>query len=148
MNLFFDTNALVKLYHVEQGSVSLDNFLTTSENINIQISDLTIVEFHSAFMRKLRLKEIHESKIKLLFDIFENDIKLYNVIKINSTVLDLSVQLIDKYSKIKSLNTLDSIQLSSAIISNQINPISHFVSSDLKLIEVAIDYFEIFNPEF
>ncbi|MEO8211472.1 MAG: type II toxin-antitoxin system VapC family toxin [bacterium] len=137
MNVFLDTNALVKLYHNEKGADALDNFLNEHEIFHISISEIAIVEFHSAFMRKLRLKEIEIKNLQSLFGIFDKNIKDFNIIETNKSVIELSVRLIDKYSPTYILNTLDSIHLSSALISNQIIPVSHFITSDIKLIEVA-----------
>ena len=46
-----------------------------------------------------------------------------------------------------SLRTLDSLQLASAIFSNNYSKIDYFVSSDKKLLNVAKEFFQIINPE-
>ncbi|WP_459943306.1 type II toxin-antitoxin system VapC family toxin, partial [Deferrisoma palaeochoriense] len=55
---FFDTSALVKIYHEERGSKACpDLYLGTS---TIAVSELARVELYSAVFRKLREREINE----------------------------------------------------------------------------------------
>ncbi len=57
---FFDTSALVKLYHEEQGTDTFDNIIQ-SENPVIVISNIAIIEIVSAFLKKTRMQIIgHE----------------------------------------------------------------------------------------
>ncbi|RLC11637.1 MAG: hypothetical protein DRI57_18650 [Deltaproteobacteria bacterium] len=56
---FFDTSALIKLYHEENGTDQLSD-LISSENPIIVISDLTMVEMISALAKKVRTGEIDE----------------------------------------------------------------------------------------
>jgi len=46
-----------------------------------------------------------------------------------------------------SLRTLDSLQLASAIYSNNYSKIDYFVSSDKKLLNIVKEFFQIINPE-
>jgi hypothetical protein len=46
-----------------------------------------------------------------------------------------------------SLKTLDSLQLASAIFSNNYSNIDYFVSSDRKSLSIAKEFFQIINPE-
>lgn len=58
MNLFLDTNALVKLYHEEAGTEALSEFLHRhADNLIITISDISRIELHSAFLRRVRTEE-------------------------------------------------------------------------------------------
>ncbi len=55
MNLFIDTNTLVKLYHKEIGSDNLKSILKECKNdFVITISKIALVEMHSAFFKKSR----------------------------------------------------------------------------------------------
>ena len=54
----FEYNKDLNNLTIEKGSITLENFLYEHENINILISGIAIIELHSAFMRKLKLKEI------------------------------------------------------------------------------------------
>ncbi len=51
MNAYFDTSALVKLYHEEDGTRALMEFCNGhSDELIISIAELTIVEFRSALL--------------------------------------------------------------------------------------------------
>jgi predicted nucleic acid-binding protein len=59
MNIFLDTNAVVKLYHQENGTDNLTDFLTLHQSdLIITISDLTKIELHSTFLKRVRMKQI------------------------------------------------------------------------------------------
>ena len=51
---FFDTSALIKLYHHETGTSYLID-LVNLDNPNIIISELTVIEMISAFAKKVRM---------------------------------------------------------------------------------------------
>ena len=74
MNLFLDTSALVKLYHEEKGSSNLKNFLNKSGNdLTLTISQISIIEFHSAFMRRVFMNEIDLRTAKSILNLFKTD---------------------------------------------------------------------------
>jgi predicted nucleic acid-binding protein len=70
MNLFFDTSALVKLFHYEEGSEVVTNLVNSSEN-EIWVSELSKVEFISALLRRYRSKEITQEEINIAISGFE-----------------------------------------------------------------------------
>ena len=77
MNLFLDTSAIVKLYQDEQGTDNLSNFLTQhASDLILTISDLTPIEFHSAFLRRVRMKEIELDIANQVFSDFKKDMEL------------------------------------------------------------------------
>lgn len=148
MNLFLDTNAVVKLYHDVLGTENLLKFLNSySDNLIITISDLTIIEFHSTFLKRVRTTEIALPLVNKISKDFDADITMFNVIEVNLAVMDLAIKLLDFIASKKGLRTLDAIQLSVAIFSHQFFPINYFVGSDKKLLNVTKEYFAIFNPE-
>ena len=148
MNLFLDTNAIVKLYHMELGTENLLKFLYTYINyLIITISDITKIEFHSTFLKRVRNKEIDIDRVKKIFDSFELDINMFNVIEVDYIIKSYAIKLLDFTADKKALRTLDAIQLSTALISHQIFKIDCFVCSDKKLLNVAEKYFTVFNPE-
>ncbi len=59
-SFFFDTSALVKLYHEEDGTEEL-TLLVSSENPVILISDITVIEMISALAKKVRTEEDEET---------------------------------------------------------------------------------------
>ena len=56
---FFDTSALVKRYHREVGTEIVDAAFDDKDATRI-ISDLSVIEFYSAFAKKVRTGEITE----------------------------------------------------------------------------------------
>jgi hypothetical protein len=66
MNVFLDTNAVVKLYHQEAGTDNLTSFLTIHQSdLIITISDLTKIGLHSTFLKRVRMKQIDLKTISL-----------------------------------------------------------------------------------
>jgi len=58
--LFFDTSALIKLYHEEEGTDIVDNILSQDRSAVIIISDITLIEMVSTFAKKVRTHVINE----------------------------------------------------------------------------------------
>jgi predicted nucleic acid-binding protein len=148
MNVFLDTNAVVKLYHQEAGTDNLTNFLTIHQgDLIITISDLTKIELHSTFLKRVRMKQIDLKTVYQVFDSFDNDTKMFNVVEVNHEIKKFAISLLNSVAYKRSLRTLDAIQLSTAIVSHQAVPIDHFATADKKLLKIAKDYFPAFNPE-
>ncbi|MGH7495663.1 MAG: hypothetical protein ACREOO_25180 [bacterium] len=58
MNVFLDTNAIVKLYHQESGTDDLTNFLTLHQgNLIITISDLAKIGLYSTSMPLIQSRQ-------------------------------------------------------------------------------------------
>ena len=56
MNLSLDASAVVKLYHHEEGTDNLLNYLDRySKDLILTISDLTQIEFRSALFKRVRM---------------------------------------------------------------------------------------------
>jgi hypothetical protein len=90
MNVFLDTNAVVKLYHREVGTDNLTNFLIPHQSdLIITISDLTKIELHSTFLKRVRMKQIDLKTVYQVFDSFDNDAKMFNVIEVNHEIKKL-----------------------------------------------------------
>ena len=148
MNLFLDTNALVKLYHIETGSQELLKFIEeNSQWLILTITDLSKIEFHSTFLKRVRTGNITKERVTTIFNYFDNDLKQFNIVEIDYKIKNFAIDLLDFTAAFQSLRTLDALQLSSAIISNQMITVDYFVSSDHKLNKIAESYFNIFNPE-
>ncbi len=134
MNVYLDTSALVKLYHDEEGSEQLLQFI--SDNINkIYLAEIAILEFRSALWRKVRTKEIDEGIIKKVIEYFGMDIDKFYWIKMNENLLETSKNMLTKYGRI-GLRTLDSIQLASAITSKSEN--LYYISYDKLLLDFFV----------
>jgi uncharacterized protein len=107
---FFDTSALVKIYHHEDGSdFCIERYKDRSVLI---ISELARVELLSAVYRKLRGKELSEIALKSVLQRFECDCEeRYEVLHVASLVYDEACRLLSRYSGNYGLRTLDSLQL-------------------------------------
>ena len=148
MNLFVDTSALVKLYHHEAGTENFTNLLNQyAHDLVITIADLTRIEFHSAFMKRVRTKEIALDTIRKICEAFHKDLEMFNVVEIDTVVKSFAIQLLDSIAYQINLRTLDAIQLATAIISHQVFAVDYFVVSDKSLLNAAKYYFSTFNPE-
>lgn len=148
MNLYLDSNALIKLYHEEAGTNELVKLLDENEdNLILTIADITKIEFYSAFLKRVRKKEIKYETVKKVLSAFENDLYMFNFIEVDNIVKAIAVDLLKTIANKQGLATLDSIQLAAAINANQIFPIDSFVTSDRILLNIAKKYFRIFNPE-
>lgn len=111
MNYFFDTSALVKIYHIENGS---DTVLRIYESdATIFITELSKIEFISTIHRKYREKEIDINTLDAVIAKFVSDVRnKYILLRHSSMIIDEAWNLIKKYSKEFSFRTLDSLQLS------------------------------------
>jgi uncharacterized protein len=148
MNLFLDTSAVIKIYHHEKGTEEFSKYIEDiSEELFITISDLTKIELHSALLKKHRTKEITRKNLSEVFQLLDKDFQKFNIIAVDTFVKNIAISLLDNLGLKYSLKTLDSLQLASAIFSNNYSKIDYFISSDNKLLNVAKEFFRIINPE-
>ncbi|CAN2042587.1 PIN domain-containing protein [Candidatus Magnetomoraceae bacterium gMMP-15] len=148
MNVYLDTSAVVKLYHYETGSEKLLKFLQhNAADLILTIADITLTEFHSAFLRRVRTREITLEFVYKIFEAFDRDLNKFNLIAVDDNVKRLSVILLDNIAHQKGLRTLDAFQLSAALFCHQLLQVDTFVSSDQKFVKVAQDFFSVFDPE-
>ncbi len=148
MNVYLDTSAVIKLYHKEMGSDELLAFLRhNTGNLILTVADITRTEFHSAFLRRVRTKEIPIDPVHIVFDAFDRDLRMFNQIPIDEAVKKMAVTLLDRIAPQRGLRTLDAFQLAAALFCHQVLSVDRFVTSDLRFLKVAKDYFTVFNPE-
>ncbi len=134
MKVFFDTSSLFKLYHYEQGTPELIDFLNNHFIEEIFLSELSYIEFSSVVWKKCRMNEIDEKSSKKLLQHFHNDVDKFSFILIDKNIRNASTNLIEKHWK-RGLRTLDSIQLASSLQVK--DKIEVFFSSDIILSELA-----------
>jgi len=144
---FFDTSAIVKRYHREDGSDIID-MLFAESGAEFVISDIGIIEFYSALSLKVRVGEIDEENFMSLRKLFSQDIKegLYEVVEFANTEKLESTKLLLKYAKKYSLKTLDAIQLS---VAKSVNELEYkaVVCADEKFCRIiALEGFRVINP--
>ena len=110
MILYFDTSALVKFFHEEEGSEAVTR-LIMSENNEIWISELTRIEFLSAIFRRFRNKEINGEQLKEVLIGFEEQIAFFNIEPLGQAILREAEGLLVRYGKTRRLRALDALQL-------------------------------------
>ncbi|MBD3328112.1 PIN domain-containing protein [Candidatus Peregrinibacteria bacterium] len=134
--LFFDTSALVKLYHQEEGTAVLDNLLA-EEQFVIVISDLCIIEMVSALAKKVRTEEITAAVFEAVVTAFEEDVLGFEVLHISQEEKHRAVELLKSWGLEEGLRTLDALQLASALTRNMTTSLDLFVAADSTLVSVA-----------
>lgn len=109
---FFDTSAVVKRYHQEFGTDVVDAAFGDKNATKI-MSDVSVIEFYSAFAKKVRVGEItgedfQESVKALAQDIRSGAIELT---ALSDDDKKEAVALIEKHGLSRNLRTLDAMQL-------------------------------------
>jgi len=128
---FLDTSAIVKHYRAERGSQRVDALFTDSE-ILLTISDLTIVELASAFVRLRRMSQIEEDAFNAALARFTLDTKeKLTVARISGETIHSARDLVLKHD----LRTLDALQLASVLSIRSDS--TTFVSADTNLLQAA-----------
>ncbi len=128
---FLDTSALIKRYHSEKGTDTIDSIFSENDKA-IVISSISIVEMVSALSRKKEEKAISKEDLDVALSKFFHDaIRDFLVLELDDQHIKDSIVLVLK----RSLRTLDSLQLSVALGLKELKPV--FVCADKKLISVA-----------
>ncbi|MEG4623641.1 type II toxin-antitoxin system VapC family toxin [Microcoleus sp. w1-18aA5] len=136
---FLDTSALVKRYVPEKGSEWILSITDPATDNHLAISQITWVEVHSAFARRLRDRSLSAERFDLIVqkvrEDFENE---YRVIDVDQTLIETATELVMQHP----LRAYDAVQLAAAlrvqyiltsIPENQLI----FVSADNRLLEIA-----------
>jgi predicted nucleic acid-binding protein len=131
MFYFFDTSALIKLYHVEDGS-AITKQLFEDETADACIARLAFTEFYSALYIKFRTQEIKDEAIILqsIRD-FEIDMQDVWVIQMHDKIFTEAQNIIKKYASQYSLKALDALQLACADLVAQAQNTT-FITADEK----------------
>jgi predicted nucleic acid-binding protein len=145
--LFFDTSALVKRYHQEKGTNVVD-VAFEQEGARI-ISGVSIIEFFSAFAKKVRIGEITKEDFQVTIKEFAEDI-LSGIIQLEQfgeNEKKTAATLIEKYGLSENLRTLDSMQM--AVIEKLgSDRVDCVYCADLPLISILKqEGFMVLNPE-
>ena len=144
MNLYFDTSALIKFFHTEEGTDIVTDLIESEDNI-IYISEIAKIEFYCALYRRLRNKEITKKNLEQAIKGFEIQIKDFNVEPLGSIVVNEAEELIKKYGNKFKLRTLDALHFASYRLISDID--WHFVTTDNNLYDVVLSAnFKALNP--
>ena len=141
MIYYFDTSAIVKRYHRENGTERIDKIVDGEDEI--YFSTIGIAETISALRRLRSSKIITEGQYERITGIFFNDMEnRYVPIPFDDSNVMNAISLIERHN----LRTLDAFHLSAALTIKDMEPI--FVSSDRKLLNAAQEEgFATLNPE-
>lgn len=113
MRIFLDTCALLKLYHDEADTASIEKIFIENSVSDVFLSDLTKMEFASALWKKTRTKELSTLSAAAVYQLFKGDFNKFIFIPVDQIIINDVIILIQRYGKL-GLRTLDGIQLSTA----------------------------------
>lgn len=135
MNLFVDTSALVKYYYPEVDSQEVERFILEAEHL--YLCELSLVEFASALMKKVRMNELQDHEQQLIWEAFLSDIQAESIelVELSQDDFRAASSLILQHGKDRNLRTLDSLQLAAALKVSD----GQFLSSDKELLSAAKD---------
>ena len=136
---FFDTSALVKRYHKEDGTEQVSDIFALAENL-VRISALGIVEIHSALAIKVRSGQLTRAAAQVLTDgvladLASGRIKPYSV---TGRHFDDAERMVRQFSYDHRLRSLDAIQLSVALDLRSQGLADSIVTADRTVQDVAI----------
>jgi predicted nucleic acid-binding protein len=149
VNCFFDSSALIKLYHPELGSQRVAALFGGADG-SIIISRLAGVELHSALALKTRTGHLDNERSAALRIRFLNDVAsgAIALVAVSEFHYPAAERLIIRYGDRQGLRTLDALQLAVALEVQQRVGIDALVAADKVLCEVAaLEGFAVINPE-
>jgi predicted nucleic acid-binding protein len=110
MQYFFDTSAIVKVYHQETGSDRVLPLYRAGEMI--VKSELSKVELLSTIHKKLRTGEITADTLEAVRDRFSADCSgRFVVVHVASFIVDAAQDILNKYGRVNHLFSLDALQI-------------------------------------
>ncbi len=108
MNVFLDSSAIVKIFHVENGS-DIVMGIFDDEDVSSWACDLVRLEFSSAIMRRFRLGEIHKDQLQKAQRSFDDQWEKIHSITVDKAVLSEAENLLRAYGNRHNLRSLDAI---------------------------------------
>ena len=145
---FFDSSALVKLYHPEPGTPLVDRIVNSNVNV-VRLSRLSVAEMISAFAIKARTKSINPEDARALVRRFRGDLARgkFEVFEIAESTFALAESLVERHAFEMQLRALDALQPAVALELQHAHLMDHFVTADIVLDEVArSEGLAIINP--
>lgn len=146
---FVDTSAVAKHYHVEAGSAEVDRLFSDAGR-TLFISRIGVVETISVFARKVRAGVLTPAAFAVLRKRFLGDVGQGRPKLVRLLVQHFkdAERLIRQHGLLRSLRTLDALQLAVAIDLQRRGLIDSLVSSDQKLLEATrTEGVSVFDPE-
>jgi predicted nucleic acid-binding protein len=134
--LFFDTSALVKYVHEEEGSERVVALIDDRSNA-VCISALAQVEFASAMHRKFREEVLTEGQLQQALSGFDEVAQAFRIEPLESKVVERAEEFIRMYGRERALRSLDALHLATfSLVANQ-DAGWRFVVADNRLYGVA-----------
>ncbi|MCU0426550.1 MAG: type II toxin-antitoxin system VapC family toxin [Candidatus Kapabacteria bacterium] len=147
MTTFFDTNTVLKIYHIESGTDDITDFLLRHRGrLTIVISELTRVEVRSALMRRVRMKEMSSATAEKLYALFGRHAASMAIQPLTTQICTEAIRLLEQYSAVAALKTLYSLQIASALEAHRTIPLDYVLSSDETFLSVMKNYLPALNP--
>jgi predicted nucleic acid-binding protein len=134
VKVFFDTSALVKYFHEEEGTDIVTSLIENTDH-DVWISELALIEFVSAMYKKYRARELSKQDVELALEGFTETCAGISVEPLGQVVSQEAIILLNKYGSTHFLRTLDALQLAAFKLIAESNSI--FVSADINLCAVA-----------
>ena len=131
MRAFLDTSSLIKLYHLEAGSLALRAQLAS--DVEIVVTQLTWVESTSSFGRIVRRGNLAPAAANIALQKLRSEWPYFQVIKIDEAMFQEAARLLDKHAAL-ALRSLDAIQLACALAAGQLDA---FFTHDQRLRDAA-----------
>jgi len=110
VKLFFDTSALVKLFHEEDGTRAVEQ-LVVKESTRVRVLELAKLEFSSALYRRYRGGELDDANLEIAMSGFLQQMSLFEVIGLDGAVVSRARELISEHGKVEGLRSLDALHL-------------------------------------
>jgi uncharacterized protein with PIN domain len=110
LSYFFDTSALVKIYHQEDDSDEIMDIFNSGTEIFV--SELSVIEYQSVVYRKFRENNLEEIELDKILNRFELDLnRRFELLMFNSNVIDTSKKVYQIIGKELFVRSLDVIQV-------------------------------------
>jgi len=134
--LFFDTSALVKYVHEEEGSERVIAPIDDRSNA-VCISALAHVEFVSAMHRKFREDVLTERQLQQALSAFGEVVQAFQIEPLEWSVIERAEGLIRTYGRKRALRSLDALHLATFSRMADQDVDGQFVVADNRLYDIA-----------
>lgn len=134
MKLFFDTSALIKYFHTEEGTDTVITLIQEKSH-HSYILEIARVEMLSAVFRRYRNQEISDAQLEVVLKGMDKELLQIIIEPLDTLVLQESLRLMEKFGKTYGLRTLDSLHLASLNLIEEDELI--LVSSDHTLCKIS-----------
>ena len=112
MRLFLGTSALAKLFVPEAGTDEM-NAMMAQDGLEIWISALALLEFHSLAWRRHREGRLDAARVAALLGMLDEQLREWQAIGLTPSVLQGARELLADHAGQHGLRTLDALQLAS-----------------------------------